>query len=226
MDLTCDRCHQAVQPGASFCPNCGLPQLVYSTEESAETGQPARWDEAVRDASMVAWRPAMRSAFTLGLPAGILCAFLWPVGIISMILMGCTGAWVVSLYMKTQRPAWITLGAGARIGLVTGLVSAWVASAPSGITLIAMRYWVHQGGYFDNFWKRLVEVQLTQQWNSMGADAQTIATMKAMLLSPDGRAVWALCTVSFLMAASLVFAVAGGALSARLQIRRHRPHSQ
>jgi hypothetical protein len=225
MELTCNRCHQSVQPGASFCPNCGLPQLVYSPEEPAENGQPARWEEAVRDASSVAWRPAMRSAFTIGLPAGVLCAFLWPVGIISMILMGLTGAWVVSLYMKLQQPAWITLGAGARIGLVTGLVSAWTASATSGITLFAMRYWFHDGGIFDNFWTRLVDVQLTQQWNSMGADAQTVSMMKAMLLSPDGRAVWALSTISFLMAASLVFAIAGGALSARLQLRRRRPHS-
>src|SRR4051812_35991007 len=104
MELTCNRCHQSVQPGVSFCPNCGLPQLVYSPEETVENTQPARWDEAVRDASSVAWQPAMRSAFTVGLPAGVLCAFLSPVGIISMILMGLTGAWVVSLYMKVQRP--------------------------------------------------------------------------------------------------------------------------
>jgi hypothetical protein len=224
MEFTCDRCHQAVQPGASFCPNCGLPQLVYSAEEAVENGQPARWDEAVRDASRVAWRPAMRAAFSLGFPAGILCAFLWPVGIVSMILMGFTGAWVVSLYMKGQQPAWITIGAGARIGLVTGLVGAWTASATSGVAFFAMRYWFHEGHVFDDFWKRLVDVQLTQQWNSMGADAPTVAMLKAMLLSPQGRALWALCTVSFLMAASLAFAIAGGALSARLQIRRR--HTQ
>ena len=213
-----------VQPGASFCPTCGLPQLVYSAEDGAENAQPARWDEAVRDASSVAWRPAMRSAFTLGLPAGVFCACLWPVGVISMFLMGVTGAWVVSLYMKAQRPAWITLGAGARIGLVTGLIGAWTASATCGMALFAMRYWFHQGGLFDNFWTRMVEVQFTQQWNNMGADAQTVATVKAMLLSPDGRASWALCTVSFLIASSLVCAIAGGALSARVQARRRRPH--
>jgi hypothetical protein len=225
MELTCDRCHLSVQSGASFCPNCGLPQLVYSRDEAAGNAEPARWDEAVRDASSVVWRPAMRSAFTLALPAGVLCAFLWPVGIISMILMGVTGAWVVSLYMKVQQPSWITLGAGARIGLVTGIVSAWTSSATCGITIFAMRYWFHQGGLFDNFWTHLVENQFTQQWNSMGADAQTIAMVKAMLLSPNGRAAWALCTVSFLMAASLVFAIAGGALSARLQVHRRRPRS-
>lgn len=225
MELTCNRCHQTVQPGASFCPNCGLPQLVYSAEETDGTAQPVKWEEAVRDASSVSWRPAIRLAFALGFPAGIVCAFLWPVGFISMILMGVTGGWVVALYMKKERPAWITLGAGARIGLVTGLISAWTASATSGVTLFAMRYWFHEGAVFDTFWTRLVNVQLTQQWNSMGADAQTVAMMKSMLLSPNGRAAWALCTLTFLIGASLVFAIAGGVLSARMQVRRRRPHS-
>jgi len=139
------------------------------------------------------------------------------------VLMGFTGAWVVSLYMRSQQPAWITMGAGARIGLVTGLVGAWTSSATLGIILYAMRYWFHQGSIFDNFWNNLVEVQLTQQWDNMGADAQTVTALKAMLLSPDGRAVWALCTITFLMAVSLLFAIAGGALSARLQARRRRP---
>ena len=165
----------------------------------------------------------MRSAFMLGLPAGVLCAFLWPVGILGMALMGITGMWVVSIYMKSQQSAWITLGAGARIGLVTGLIGAWAASATSGIALFAMRYVFHQGAIFDNFWTNLVNVQLTQEWNSMGADGQTISTLKVMLLSPNGRAAWALTTVAFLMATSLVFAIAGGALSARLRARRRRP---
>lgn len=224
MEMTCTRCHQTVQPDTSFCPNCGLPQLVYSAEEASQNGQPVRWEEAVRDASCVAWKPALRAALRLGLPAGVLCAFLWPVGIIGIILMGCAGAWVVALYMRSQQPAWITLGAGARIGLVTGIVGAWAASATAGLTLYAMRYWFHQGNIFDNFWTRLVEGQLTQEWNSMGVDAPTIALLKAMLLSPDGRAAWALSALGFLVTASLVFAIAGGALSARLQVRRRRPH--
>lgn len=224
MELTCNRCYQPVEPEASFCTHCGLPQLVYTADEGAETSQPANWDEVVRDASSVAWRPAIRAAFTLGLPAGVLCALLWPFGILGIVLMGCAGAWVVSLYMRSQQPAWITLGAGARIGLVTGLVGAWMASATSGIALYGVRYWLHHGSIIDNFWTHMVEVQMTQQWTSMGSDAQTIATLKAMLLSPDWRAVSALCTVCFLMACSLVFATAGGALSARLQVRRRRPH--
>ena len=220
MEITCNRCHQTVEPGVSYCPHCGLPQLVYSAESADENGQPVRWEEAVRDASSVAWRPALRSALALAVPAGVLCAFLWPVGIFGLILMGFTGAWAVSLYMRSQQPAWITLGAGARIGLVTGIVGAWAAAATTAFTLFGMRYWFHQGHVFDDFWNNLVNVQLAQQWGAMGIDGPTIAATKNLLLSPDGRAAWVLAMIAFLIVASLLFAVAGGALSARFRVRR------
>src|SRR6185437_3573894 len=143
-------------------------------------------------------------AFLLGLPAGVLCTLLWQAGFLGMILMGFTGAWVVSLYMRSQKPAWITLGAGARIGLVTGIIGAWTASATSGIILYALRYWFHQGGLFDNFLTHAVEGQLTGEWKTMGFDAQMIAQEKALLLSPAGHGMWALASISFLMAALLV----------------------
>lgn len=224
MEVTCNRCHQPVLAGTRYCPYCGLPQIVYDAEAAVTDGsEPVRWDEAVRDASSVAWKPALRSIFRLALPAGVLCAYLWPMGIFGMVLMGFTGAWAVSLYVRSQRPAWITLGAGARIGLAAGIVATWTAAATTGATVFAMRYWFHRGAIFDNFWNHLVEVDFTRQWNAMGADTQTIAALKSMLLSPDGRAAWILCTIAFLIAVSLVFAVAGAALSARLQVKRRGP---
>lgn len=227
MEMTCSRCHQTVQAESSFCPSCGLPQLVYSTESPGEPGQPARWSEAVRDAGSIAWRPALRSAMTLALPAGVLCAFLAPVGILGLLLMGATGAWAVSLYMRSQRPAWITIGAGARIGLVTGILGGWTAAATTGIALYALRYWFHMGNIFDNFWNTVVTQQIDQQFSqqavSLGDSAQTVSMVKTWLLSPEGRAAWVLCAMSFLVAALLACAMAGGALGARMHARRRRP---
>ncbi len=229
MEMTCSRCHQTVQAEASFCPNCGLPQLVYSADSPAEGGQPVRWNEAVRDASSIAWRPALRSAFSLAIPAGILCAFLAPVGVLGLALMGVTGAWVVSLYIRRQRPAWITIGAGARIGLVTGILGGWTAAATTGLTLYALRYWFNQGRIFDDFWNKVVAQQIDQQFNqqlaSMGDSAQAVAMVKAWLLSPEGRAAWVLCAMSFLVTALLACAMAGGALGARIHVRRRQQKS-
>lgn len=223
MDVTCTRCNQTVEAGACFCPACGLPQLVYSAEGGADQGQPERWNEAVRDAGSVDWKPALKSALMIAVPTGILSSMLSPVSILGMPMMAVAGAWVVMLYIRSQRPAWITIGAGARIGLVTGLLGGWVAAATTGVTLFAMRFWMHQGSFYDNLWQTLVNQQLSQQWEQMGVDQQTIALMKQLLLPPEGRAGWMVAALTLLAMALLLFAVAGGALGARLLARSRRP---
>jgi hypothetical protein len=148
---------------------------------------------------------------------------LSPISILGLPLMAATGAWAVVLYVRSQRPAWITIGAGARIGLVTGVLGGWMAAATTGIVLFAMRFWFHAGSFYDDLWQNLVNRQLSQQWSSMGVDAQTIVQMKAWLLPPEGRAGWLLAVIMLLAIALLLFAVAGGALGARLVARSRRP---
>lgn len=222
METTCERCHQTLPAEASFCPACGLPQLVFNAEESSESGPAIPWNTGVRDAGSVSWRPALRLALALGIPAGVLCSMLSPVGIFGLILMAMTAAWVVTLYMRRERPAWLTLGAGARIGLVTGLFGGWTAAATTGIALYVMRFWFHQGHVFDDFWQTLINQQMMQQWTSMGVDAQTIALARSWLMSPEGRAGWVIGAMTFLMAVLLLVAMAGGALGARIRSRRPR----
>ncbi len=221
MELTCSRCHQAVQIEDCYCPFCGLPQLVYNAEGSAASGQTERWGEAVRDASTIDWKPAMRSALSLAIPAGMLCAVTARIGILGLLLMPAAAAWVVGLYMRSQRPAWITIGAGARIGLVTGILGSWTAAITTAVTLYAMRFWLHQGKVFDDLWQNQINLG-SQQLSSLGFDPQTIAATKVMMLSPEGRAVSVLFNTSLLALAILAFAVAGGALGARM-LGRPRP---
>ncbi len=221
MELTCSRCHQTVLDAYCYCPACGLPQFVYSAENSGNTGERNRWDEVVRDANAVDWKSAMRSALPLAIPAGFLCSMLSPVNILGVLLMGTAAAWAVTLYMRSQRPAWITVGAGARIGLVTGVVGSWAAAAMSGLSLYAMRFWLHQGDWFDNFWQSVVN-QWQAQGIASGADTQNLAAFKALLISPQGRAGFVLVGIAFLMATLVLFAIAGGALSARMLTRTRR----
>lgn len=229
METTCNRCHQTVESGASFCPYCGLPQLVYSADGTAEAAaQPARWNEAAGDASTVAWKPALRWAIPLAIPAGLMTAFLGATG---LLLMAVAGAWAVSLYVRNQRPAWITLGAGARIGLVFGLMAGWLAFAASGSALFVQRYALHRGDQIDSEWKQFVDLdmQFSQRFSGLtgtadAAQAQQFrAQWQGLLLCPEGHAgmVTANCAcTSFLLA---VFAMLGGLFSARMQIRRRRP---
>lgn len=226
MEITCSRCHQTVEADTCFCPVCGLPQLVYDGDAAASQGQAERWNGAVRDASSVAWKPALQSSLLLAVPAGVLSSMVSPVSIFGMPLMAVAGLWVVILYMRSQRPAWITIGAGARIGLVTGVLGGWTAAATTGITLFAMRFWLHEGKFYDDLWQGLlnqVNQQLSPQWASMGMDSQAIAQMKAMFTSVEAPAGWLLATVTMLSLGLLLFAVAGGALGARLVARSRRP---
>jgi len=223
MEITCTRCHQALQSENCYCPVCGLPQLVYTADGLAGQIPPERWNDAVRDASSVEWNSALRTAFMLAIPAGLLCSLLSPVGIFGLLWMAAAAAWTVVLYVRSQRPAWITTGAGARIGLVTGVLGGWTAAGATGLSLFILRFFFHQGRFFDDFWLNFVNVQLTQQWTTMGVDAATITQVKTWMLSPEGRAGWLLAAILFLMAGLIVFAAAGGAIGARMLARARRP---
>jgi len=224
MEVTCSRCQQTIQSGDCYCPGCGLPQLVYTTEGAATQTQPEPWSGPPPNANQVQWKPAIRSALALAVPAGLFCSLLSPVGILGLLLMACTGGWVVALYLRSQRARLITLGAGARIGLVSGVVGSWTSAAVTGAALFAMRSWLHRGGTIDGFWQSVTQ-QMNQQWTTRGVDAQSMSVLNGMLQSPEGRAGWVLGTVAFLMAALLVSAASGGALGAHFLARARRPQS-
>jgi hypothetical protein len=223
MEITCTRCHQTVEADNLYCPACGLPQLLYSADNVPGQPPAERWSEPVKDANTVDWKRAMRVSLALGVPAGLLCSLFSPVSIFGLLWMAVAAAWAVALYLRSQRPAWITMGAGARIGLVTGLLGGWTAAAASGITLFAMRFFLHQGKTLDDTWQAIISDQVAGQWTAAGVDAQTITLYKAWLLSPEGRAGSMLSAILLLVTALIFFAVGGGALGARLQARSRRP---
>jgi RNA polymerase subunit RPABC4/transcription elongation factor Spt4 len=225
MEATCNRCHQSVPADSCFCPACGLPQLVYESDEAAATTA-ERWTGAVHDAATVEWRPALRVAMLLAVPTGLLSCGQSPVWPLSLLWMAAASAWAVTLYARRQRPGWVTMGAGARIGLVTGLLAGWFAFAASGAALYAMRFLFGAGKEFDDPWQAVV-AQASQQWQSMSPDAQTAAAFKSItrwLLTPEGRAGSVLGLLTVMEMALLLFAVAGGAIGARLMARR-RPQA-
>jgi hypothetical protein len=225
MEVSCTRCHQTVQADACYCPACGLPQLVYSADAVPGQAPPERWNEPVRDASMVAWKPALRLALLLALPAGLLSSSPSPLNVLGVFWMAAAASWAVVLYMRHQRPAWITIGAGARIGLVTGLAGCWLAFAVSGGSLFVQRYVLHQPGEIDAFYKNLVldpfqartQQSISELGQADGAQMQAeFAPILAWMQSQTGHAgIWALL-LAMNSAFLLFFAIAGGALGARL----------
>jgi hypothetical protein len=223
MEITCNRCHQPIPDQSCFCPNCGLPQLVYSTEDTDKPGQADRWTDAVRDAGQVEWKPALRAALVVAIPAGILSCGFTPLGLLGLFWIAAAAAWAVSLYVRRQRSPWITMGAGARIGLVTGLLAGWLAFCATGVAFYSMRFVMHEGVTFDDAWTSKVNQSFSQQFQS--ADPQAVATVRNLFLSPEGRAGMVLIWLLLLEVGLLVFAAAGGALGARMVTRSRSPEA-
>lgn len=221
MEITCNRCHQSVPEESCYCPACGLPQIVYTTEDGTPAVPAERWNDAVRDAGQVQWRQALRAAMVLAIPAGILSCGFSPVGLLGLFWMAVAAAWAVSLYVRRQRPEWITIGAGARIGLVTGLMAGWLAFGATGLSFYCMRYYLHAAQPFDEMWTTVVNQNLSAAVQTGAANAQ-MAALRALALSPEGRAGFMLGGMLVLEIAVLVFAAAGGALGARLIARSQR----
>jgi hypothetical protein len=223
MEVTCTRCHQTIQAENCYCPVCGLPQLVYPVEVTSGQTQQQRWDGTERDAGSVDWKPALRAALLLAVPAGLLSSGVSPLCALGLLWLTAAGVWAVVLYMRSQRPAWITIGAGARIGLVTGLLAGWLAFGVSSSALFVQRFLLHQSGQIDAEWKAYVETsqQLAAQ---MGfSDAAQMQAQKVLMLSPEGHAGFATFSIIFNAAFLLLFAASGGALGARLMNRTRQP---
>lgn len=171
------------------------------------------------DPSSVEWRSALRTAAILAIPAGLLSCGFSPVGLFGLFWIAAAAAWAVNIYVRRQRAAGITAGAGARIGLVTGLIAAWTSFGATGVAFVGMRYWFHQGPAFDQMWQAMVNQSLQQQVQAMSADVQALNAFRNLLLSPEGRAGLMLTGMLVLEIALLGFAAAGGALGARLIAR-------
>jgi len=231
MEVTCTRCHQAVQASNCYCAVCGLPQLVYPSDAPPGQTPSERWNDIGRDAGSVDWKPALRAALLLAVPAGVLTSGVSPLGALGLLWMAIAAVWAVTLYMRSQRPALITLGAGARIGLVTGLLAGWLAFGISGIALFAQRFFLHQSSQIDAEWKTrvLMGQQMAEQLTSGmtpadAAQAQAVrAQFQAWMLSPEGHAGMEVFQFATNVVFLLLFAAAGGALGARLLARASKP---
>jgi|ERR1700739_2586395 len=231
MEITCNRCHQAVPADSCYCPSCGLPQFVYSADGESGVPPPSeRWPEPVRDASSIDWKPGMRAALTLAIPAGLLSSGISPLGILRVVWMLGAATAAVLFYMRSQRPAWITIGAGARIGLVTGLMAAWLAFGVSGAGVFIARVVLHHGDQIDTAWRDNVNAsqQMTQQWvaqMNLPNDAAQANAQRNWMLSPEGHAGFETAGLAWSCFLIVLFAVGGGVLGARMEARRRRPEA-
>ena len=213
-----------------------MPQLSYVPAEGAvfaaaeESGRELAYPGSLAagvlgSASGIAWRPALQAAILLAIPASVLSAA--PIG---FVCMAGASAWAVHLYAKRIHASGISTGAGARIGLVTGLMASWLSVGLDGFFLWLARFPLHQGSAIDSMWATVVLKPLDQKQQEMAqagvATPQTIEFahhLRDFMTSSNGKAamtMMSLCVATLLL---ILFATVGGALGARLSTQTRRP---
>jgi len=237
LELTCQRCHETLREADRYCSVCGLPQLIYVAAETPvmplEDGQVSGGGNLSGLGNGIVWRPALQTAALLAIPAGLLSSNLTP--ILALVWIMGAAAWAVGLYAKRLRMGGVSIGNGARIGLVTGIFTAWLWFGANGVALWVTRFLRHQGGQIDSEWVSAVQSafernqQVVAQAGMSGAQAaQFLATtqwLQGLMLSPEGRAGCALAGLLVLAAILLLFATIGGAVGARFLTPTRRPTS-
>jgi hypothetical protein len=235
LEASCQRCHETIREDDRYCRVCGLPQLTYvaaDVPEAVSADEAMPMAGATREpfglAGGIAWRPALRVAALFAVPAGLFFRQSAPLGLIWA--MGAA-AWAVSLYSKQSRSSRLSVGVGARIGLITGLFASWLALGFQGGYLWFERFVLHHGAQIDSDWSKQVEasVQFNQQtFAQMGMAsaqvAQSTQMSKSLMMSVEGQGGYAVFILLVGAAFLLCFASIGGAIGARFLTQPRRPN--
>jgi hypothetical protein len=135
--------------------------------------------------------------------------------------MVAAAAWAVGVYARRARPVTLTLGIGVRIGMITGLFTGWLTVSLYGAGFWVSRFVLHHGGEWDSLWMDQVTRSNQQMLAEMGtANAQSMQiaeSIKALMLSPEGRAGLPLSGLLVLAMFLVFFSIIGGAIGARMQ---------
>ena len=224
MELVCHRCSATLDPDAFYCQNCGSPQVRFvPSDDTAEAavGSPAAGSVALESerGGPVQWKLAIRIAALVGLGVGILSTLL-AAGSVLWVIVGAIFA--IRAYRRRRPLASLARQAGARIGVLVGLLAAAVALAGNAAFLMIQRYGMHQGKLIDTQLTGIVK-QAAERAAAMDPQAP-VASFANFWLSAEGRIGLILMTMAFLSGLIVLFAVIGGVLGAQIY-RSPRSHN-
>jgi len=237
LELTCRRCNDTLREQDRYCASCGLPQLLYvaaegmvmsvsgggSEEAALPSGLTAR---GLGSSSGIAWRAALRAVLVAAIPASLLCSAFPGSGI---LCMAAAAAWAVNLYARRLHATTISTGAGARIGLVTGLTAIWMTLGLNGAYVWFHRFVLHGGAQMEADWTSFVDqsMQMNQEiYSRLGVNSaqltQELQLQRLSMLSAEGRAGFPLLFFFFSALFLVLFSLISGAISARFLTSSNR----
>ena len=225
MPLLCHRCGNSLAADANFCSECAAPLLRYSSPDSGtpnnEAAAPGRRPVTLPEGrSGIQWKSAIRISAIVSLAAGLLSSFL-AIGSLIWILGG--SVLVIAIYRRKVPSPELQLSLGARIGVLTGALTAIFAVTGNTVLLLVQRYALHQGNALDASLSSTVQQSMSHAATSTEAQAQ-VSTALSFLLSPEGRAGMVLLGMGFVALIILLLSIAGGVLG--VQLYRNRQSAQ
>ena len=218
MDLACHRCGATIATPELFCPHCGAPQLRFEPAEEQLPYQANGNSTGPHANQPVAWRHAVQAALVVALPLGLLSSLLDFFDII-WVLAG--GFCVIALYQR-KATALANPGAGWRIGMLVGVLAAFLSSIVDGLSIVFERYGLHRGASIDQRLAALTQ-QMTDQMAHQNPEAvQQVPWLIHFWLSPDGHAAVALFGSASAAVAIVALSSLSGLLGARVLGARKR----
>lgn len=216
MDPACHHCGASLSNAELFCAHCGTPQLRFEAAEH-EVDQTERGNLAAHPSQLLAWRPAVQAALLVAIPVGLLSSLL-DFGVL-WVLAG--GFCAVALY---QRKGLVVVDprSGWRIGMLVGIMAAFLTTVVDGVSMAFERYGLHHGAIIDQKLIVLTQQMTDQMVRQNPEAAQQIPWFIHFWLSPDGHAAVVLFMSAFAAAMMIAFSLLGGMLGARVLGTRRR----
>lgn len=222
MSFTCHQCGLEQVDGTAFCRQCGAPQIrVLAPEgaagertepESEETQDVTTETAAGRIDRRLARSRALISAFAMIVPMA-----LPPLAILFPIWMLLGGGLCVYLYLRRDAQAQLSLGEGARMGLMSGLLAFLLLTLLTGSGLAYEILIEHKA-------EQVLAPLREQIQHTLAANPDPQVTQLGQrFLTPDGMALLAIVSWLFLFLLFLVFCSLGGGLGAYWLGRRKNP---
>src|SRR5664279_2067891 len=225
MESLCHRCGNSLTSDGMFCAYCAAPQL--RLEPNGEMEGVATSSDFAAEAIGTSWKHAIAAAAIIGLPMGVLSSSILPLAAGALLWWVGGGVAAVLLYQRRSNNSYLNTRTGLRIGMVAGVVAAFIATACNAGMLLFQRHFLHMSKAIDDSVDGNIKTMVEQMGGRMAqttpeAQAQ-LQTYFRFLLSPDGEAFLALSSAVTAAVFMIVLASLGGALGAWRFAARRKP---
>lgn len=220
MQIACHRCGAMLEEGTAFCPSCGAPQIRVNPEQGVTPPmppgtpgdlQPPATPVPLGNPVAIDWKRAMPAI--LGAAAiGAIPSWLPIISLGCCLWLTAAGALSVLFYGKRAGGASsITVGAGTRLGAVTGLCAFLIMAALQFLGMLAT-------GPGKVKQVMLESLRRSAERNPDPSAQQIIARMS----TPEGLAMLVTVMIVGALVAYVIFGIIGGAIGASLWGRRQQ----